>query len=797
MRGKMAPSAVIVGQALSHYRILEPLGTGGMGEVYRARDTQLERDVAIKILPAASIADPTAKARLLREARTASLMNHPNICTIHEVGEAAGETFIVMEVVEGEPLKAKLRKGPLPADLVLRYSLQLTDAVAHAHQHNVIHRDLKSANIMITPEGRVKVLDFGLARRAVEPSPEGATESQISLNQPGAVVGTLAYMAPEQLRGNTADARSDVWALGVVLYEMLAGRLPFQGETRFEMGSVILQKPAQPLPSNTPARLCAVVERCLEKEPARRYQSGGEMQVALESIQSGTASFGGARYRPSRRQWLVASVVVFIAVAISAGLKLGRLRARFGTPRQPESLAVLPLKNLMADPQQNYFVDGMQEALITELSKASALKVISRPSTLRYRETDKSAPQIARELGVDVLLEGSVMREGQRVRISLQLVEGASDKNLWAQSFDRELRGILDLQSQVARQVKDQIKVTITPAEAARLARSQPVDPESYQLYLRGRYFWYQRNEEAFRKALQFFSEAIEKDPTYAPPYAGLAYTYEAMSQELYEVVPPEEANPKITAALKKALELDESLADAHVVLAYVKFRREFDWQGAEEEFQRALALNSSFVATHFWYSHYLLPLGRKEESLAESRRALELDPFSQIANTHLGWNYLYLRQYHQAEEQLRKTVELDQNFALAHMFLGQTYEQERMYPQAITELEMAARLSGGLPVYLASLAHAYSISGNTVAARKVLYLLQDMAKTRYVPSYEFAVVYTGLGDREQALHWLERAYEIRDSGWLVDMNVDPRLQPLHSHPRFQALLLRMKLPNP
>jgi serine/threonine protein kinase len=416
----------MMGQRLRHFRILEKIGAGGMGEVYRAHDEQLDRDVAIKVLPAASFHDATARARLLREARTASKLNHPHICTIHEVGEADGQAYIAMELVEGQPLSARLADGALPPEQVLRYALQLADALAHAHERGVVHRDLKSANVIVTPEGRAKVLDFGLAKRLNKEELDEATTLSQDLSQPGTIVGTLAYMPPEQLRGEPADARSDVWALGVMLHEMASGERPFQGKTGFELSSAILNQPPSPLPPEVPPELRGVIERCLEKEPGRRYQRGGEVRAVLEAIQSGSAIPAWTPPKPTRR-WLVlaASLVVVIAAAVA----LGRFRGGGAAPRI-SSMAVLPLQNLSGDPEQEYFVEGTHEALITDLAKISALRVIARPSVMRYRGASKPVSEIARELKVDAVLTGSVVRSGDRVRITAQLIRAATDEHL-------------------------------------------------------------------------------------------------------------------------------------------------------------------------------------------------------------------------------------------------------------------------------------------------------------------------------------------------------------------------------
>ncbi len=460
------------------------------------------------------------------------------------------------------------------------------------------------------------------------------------------------------------------------------------------------------------------------------------------------------------------------------------------------SLAVLPLQDFSHDPEQEYFADGMTEALIANLAKIEALKVISRTSVMRYKGTQKTLPEIARELGVDGLVEGSVQREGDQVRITVQLIHGATDKNVWTDSHQRELRGVLDLQNEVARAIAGKIEARLTPVEQARLATRRSVDPDAYQLYLKGRYFFDKRSDEGFRRGIEYFNQAIEKDPTYALPYAGLAYSYNQMGHELYSVMPQQEAYPKAKAAAMKALELDETLADAHNVLAMVRLRYDRDWLGAENEHKRAIQLDPNNAVSHFWYWHFLLPQGRTQQSLEESQRALELDPLSMIVNVHLGWHYLYAQQFEQAVAQLQKAIELDSRFALTYLFLGQAYEEQQNYEKAIATFQTGITLSHGVPVYVAGLGHAYALAGKRGEALKVLADLQTASKRRYVPSYEIAVIYAGLGDKEQTLAWLQKAYDDRDSSWLVDVNVDPRFKPLHSDTRFVELVRRIGGPR-
>jgi len=764
----------MLGQRLGHFRIVEKIGAGGMGVVYRAHDEQLDRDVAIKVLPAASFRDPSARARLLREARTASKLNHPHICTIHEVGEAgpegAPQAYIAMELVEGQSLSARLAGGALPVEQVLRYGLQLADALAHAHQRGIIHRDLKSANVIITPEGRAKVLDFGLAKRlSGEEVTEATTQTVDSLTEPGALTGTLAYMAPEQLRGQPADARSDLWALGVVLYEMASGQRPFQGQTGFELSSAILRDPVPALPGNAPTELRAVIGRALAKEPGLRYQQVNELCAALEAIQPGAAAVR-APSRPRRER--------------PKGRRASRKRVR--------ALAVLPLTNLSRDPEQDYFADGMTEALISDLAKLQALRVISRTSVMRYKGTDKSLPEIAKELNVDAVIEGSVLRVGQRVRITAQLIHAATDTHLWAESYERDLQDVLLLQSEVARTIAGQIRVAVTPDEATRLARARAVNPEAYEACLKGRFHWYKLSPEHLGAALEYFQLALEKDPNYALAYAGIADTW--LSRGDSGFLPQREAFPRGKAAAVKAIELDDTLAEAHVTLANFRFCHEWDWDGAETEFQRAIQLNPNDAHGHFFYADFLISMKRPKEWRAESRRALELDPFNVFFQCFLGWQLVYVGQYDDAIAQLRKTLRIEPDFSSVYLGLWGAFYQKQMNEEALAEAKkFFAVLRDNEAVE--ALDYGYAQAGYPRAMSLAAENLAARSNRTHVPAFRIARLYAHAGEKDRALEWLEKAYEQRESP-LVHLSVGWDWDSLRSDPRFQDLLGRMKFPR-
>jgi TolB-like protein/Tfp pilus assembly protein PilF len=782
----------VLGQQLGHYRILEKIGAGGMGEVYRAHDEQLDRDVALKVLPAHTLTDETARARLLREARAAAALNHPHICTIHEVGEAGGQAYIAMELVEGKPLSALVPGQGLPVETVLRFGSQIADALAHAHERRIVHRDLKSANVVITPEGRAKVLDFGLAKRiSGEELAEATTQSQASLTQAGALIGTVPYMAPEQLRGQPADARSDVWALGVVLYEMATGRRPFQGQTSFELSSAILNQAPPPLAVPTP--LGAVIERCLAKEPGQRYQQGSEVRAALEAVQSGAAipAWPAWKYALSRRRWLALAAALAAVFAVVAALNFETLRTRLtgGAPRI-RSLAVLPLENLSGDPEQEYFADGMTEELITNLAKISALKVISRTSMMQYKGTKKPLPQIAKELNVDAIIEGSVLREGGQVRITAQLIQASTDQHLWAESYQRDLRGVLALQGEIASVIAEKVRAALTPTERARLASARPVNPEAYEAYLKGMQSWYRFTPQDIEAALEYFELALKKDPNYAPAHSGVALAWLGRQQMGY--TPPREAGPKAKAAALKAVELDSTLAQAHSSLANVNYNYEWDWAGAEAEFKRAIELNPSYPDTRALYSQYLMIMKRPEEGMAEIQRALELDPLNPFFPAIRASDLEFAGRYDEAIVQFRKALRTSPELPFAHWLLSGILFRKAKYEESLAE--MKAYYAGDREMEEA-LTQGYAQSGYRGVMRRAADTLAARARKTYVGPIDVAALYVGAGESAQALAWLEKSLEVHDGNTLF-VNVLAPFESLRNTPRFQDLLRRMNLPQ-
>jgi serine/threonine protein kinase/tetratricopeptide (TPR) repeat protein len=725
------------------------------------------------------------------------------------VGEADGKSYIVMEFVQGRSLAEQIPEGGLPAETVIRYGEQIADAMAHAHEHGVIHRDLKTPNVIIMPGGRVKVLDFGLAKHMTPSEITLKTQSISTLTSEGAIVGTMHYMAPELFRGEPADARSDIWALGVVLYEMANGKRPFRGRTSYELSSMILHDTAPALRENVPAGLRAVIEHCLAKEPAQRYQHASEVRAALEALRTNSAVIPASAIQPSaiqasteaqrpgHRSTLLISLAGLALLATAALVwKLVQVKWH-GTPgvgaASIQSLAVLPLENLTGDPKQDYFADGMCDALITELSQIKKLRVISRTSVMQYKDKHESPAQIAQELGVDALVEGSVLRSNDRVRISAELVQPQTGQNLWAHSYERTVTDILALQSDVARDIVAQIQIQLTQPERERLAKTRTVVPAAYDAYLQGNYYASKRTGEAVTQAIADYRQSIQLDPTYAPSYAGLAGALTLAAD--YKDVPSSQVLPEAEAAAVKALQLDDTLASAHAALGQIR-AYSLEWPGVLDEFQRAIQLNPGDANGHHWYALALADAGKDEEAISEMKLAQELDPRSLIINANLSWVLYLAGKDDDAIAQAQRTIAMDPTFAVAHGYLGQAYLAKGEYEKALRELQQALALSGNETSFKAELGNAYAVAGKKTEALAILHELLQMSAQRYVSPYSIALVYVGLGDRDQAFQWLDKAYD-EHSVRLINIAVHPRLTGLRSDPRFTALVKRIGLPMP
>ena len=774
------------------YEIIEELGKGGMGRVYRVEDTKLEQEIALKLIKPEIARDKKTIERFRNELKLARNIRHKNVCGMFDLGEAEGAHFITMEYIRGEDLRSFIhRSGQLAISTTIRIAKQVCEGLSEAHKLGVVHRDLKSNNIMIDKEGNVRIMDFGIARSLEAKGITGA----------GVMIGTPEYMSPEQVEGKEVDRRSDIYSLGVILYEMVTGRVPFEGDTPFTVGMKHKGEiPQNPKEFNTqiPDDLSRVILRCLEKVKEKRCQSAGEVRSELINIEEGMSAT--ERGIPKRKiktevirefRWEKAfgygGIAFLLAILIVGGIYLFT-----GRHEAINSIAVLPLANLSGDPQQEYFADGMTEALITELSKISALqRVISRTSVMQYKGVRKSMQEISRELNVDAVVEGSVMFVGERVRITAQLIHAPKDKHIWADNYERDLSDILDLQREVAEAIVQEIKVKLTPQEEAQLNTIHKINPEAYQSYLKGLFHWNKRTGEDLRTAIEYFEMAIEKEPNYALAYAGLSDCYNLL--HLFADLHPSETFPKAKEAALKALEIDDNLAEAHNSLAYARIRYDFDWEGAEREFRRAIELNPNYATGHFWYSELLMQSCRFDEGLSEIKRATELDPVSLVINSTLGIFYAVAGQDEQAIAQLRKTLEMDPDFAYAHRHLGMVYLIVNKFPEAIAELEKALELSGGTAFYLASLGGAYARAGQPDKAKQILAELQSLYKELHIGPCYFAAIYAELGEEGKAFWWLEKAYEERYED-LVFLKINFHFDPIRSDPRFKALLKKVGL---
>jgi serine/threonine-protein kinase len=782
-----------IGVELSHYRILKEIGSGGMGVVYRARDAHLDREVAVKVLSPGTFTEEAARKHLRKEALALSKLNHPNIATVYDFDTQRGVDFLVMEYIPGITLSEKLAAGPLPEKEVVRLGMQLSDGLAAAHERGVIHRDLKPGNLRLTSDGRLKILDFGIAKLWRPLTEPAATESSL---QSHSISGTLPYMAPEQLAGEEADARTDIHGAGFVLYEMATGQRPFAEVRSGQLLGALMRK--APIPPTTlnpkvSAELERIIGKCVEKDPEDRYQSAKELTIDLRRLGApSTLATPVQKRERSARHLILAVTVLFVAVCVAlftfnVGGWRDRLLGKTATPRIG-SLAVLPLENLSGDPGQEYFADGMTEALITDLSQISALKVISRTSVMHYKGTRKTVPQIARELHVDAVIEGSVLRDADHLRVTAQLIRATTDTHVWAESYQRDLRDVLAVQNEVAHAIASEINVKLTAQEQVRLARSHPVNFAAHDAYLKARFHLQQGTEDELREAKAYFEEAARIDSNYAPAYAGLA-DYYLLTDELS----PRVAMPKAKEYVQKALALDDGLADAHATLAFIRFYGDWDWLSADKEFRRAIELSPSYAQAHRTYSDFLSEMGRHDQALAEIRTAQELDPLSATTVLDAGWVFYYAREYDRAIEQCRKVLELDPRSVSALDCVGSAHMATAAYDQAIAEYSALLTSSGNDPLRLASLGCAYAMAGKKPQAQKVVAQLNEASKIHYVPPYFLGLVHAALGDKDGAFSWLEKAHEQHDS-YLVRLKVEPAMDPLRSDPRFEKLLHRMNL---
>ena len=820
------------GTTLGRYEIRSQIGEGGMGEVFLARDTQLDRTVALKILPEPVAADQTRLQRFIQEAKSASALNHPNILTVYEIGQAAAVHFIATEFVEGKTLRQHLSKGPMSLSEILDICVQVTSALSAAHEANIIHRDVKPENIMIRRDGIVKVLDFGLAKLAApEPAainPEASTRAIIKTD-PGTVVGTASYMSPEQARGIPVDVRTDIFSTGVVLYEMVAGCLPFTGSTSSEvMSSILSEKEPQPLARysrEVPTELERVASKALRKNRDERYQTIKDFVLDLKSLKQ-ELEFAAKLERstspeireasdatkatapdPSdravqtatthdmtkplktrqRSMWLTLTALVAV-VAAAAFFGYSRYVGR-GSGSTIRSIAVLPFANADGNPDAEYLSEGISESLINSLSKLPGVKVIARSSSFRYKGKEADPQEVARALGVESILTGRVVHRGDNLLISAELVNASDKTQIWGDQYNRKLADILTVQDEIAKRISETLRLRLSGEQQQRLTKRYSDNVEAYQDYLKGRFYSAKSTESGLKKSIEYFNQAIEKDPNYALAWAGLANGYWEDS-DIH--ISPHDAMPKAKQAALKALAIDNTLAEAHGALAIELTAYDWDWANAEKEFKRAIELNPDYPTAHAQYGWYLSLMGRSEAAIAELKRATELDPLSTNANGILGLAYGWARRNDEAVAQLQKTLELAPEAWLEMTYLGWVHIGEGKFSEAITVLQRAKQIDANQYV-LGALGESYALSGNRTEAVAVLAQLKEMSKERYVSPHCIAMIYAGLGDKDQAFEWLNKAFEAR-SEHLTWLKVDARMNPLRSDPRFAEMMRRVGL---
>jgi serine/threonine protein kinase/tetratricopeptide (TPR) repeat protein len=783
------------GFRLGPYEIVAPLGAGGMGEVYRGRDTRLGREVAIKIISGQVAHDPQSITRFEQEAKAVASLSHPNILAIHDFGTENDIVFAVMELLHGESLAERLARERLSWRTAVEIAMSVADGLASAHARGIIHRDLKPANIFVTTDGQVKILDFGLAKLQREPTPNDETTAGMKTERrPEPVVGTIGYMSPEQVTGASIDVRSDIFSLGCVLYEMIQGTRAFQGSSVGEVLAAILRDNPDDLTDSGgryPAGIASVIRRCLQKNREERFQSARDLSFALKEIINAP---NRGQSSPPRRIAFYVSAALAAVLIVAAVLWQAPIRRALGIGgSRVHSLAVLPLTNMSADRGQDYLADGVTEQLISDLAQLGDIRVTSRTSSMAYKDTKKLMPEIARELGVNAIVEGSVVRTGNRIKITAQLIDGSNDKHIWGETYERDLKDVLTIQREIARAVARSIHLELAPQALSRLDEERSIDPKSFEAFVRGRYLANKLGPENINAAIQEYQHALDSDPTNVLAYAGMAESYARLGYD--NDLSPSDSFPKAKAAAQRALELDPNSADAHAVLGYIHMYYDWDFAAADADFRKAIALNPSLADAHHYYAVYLAAMLRPAEANREAAAARLIDPLSVPIASDAGFVMYYDRDYDKAIKTLKDAIAMNPKAAGPHFWLGRSYQAQRHYDQAIAEYKLGGPGISQWPPALGGLGHLYGLMGKRDEANKVLQQIEAASKNGYVTPYAAALVYLGLGNKDKTIELLQRCVAER-TNWLVWLLKDPRWDPMRSDTRFQEIVKAVGFPE-